>query len=156
MELKSQSGIAMINLIIYISSFLIITIIIAGITTFFYNNTALLDKEVYSSAEYNKLNMYFVNESEQEHNSIVKFEQDETSNIIYIEFVNNDIFTLDKKNNLLYYNKICLCEDVQDIQFFKDYDKGKEILQVKVKFSNKTYSNKYTMKEEIKYNKKKK
>ena len=54
MKIKSQSGVTMISLIIYISSFLVIAGLIAGITSFFYNNTSLMDEEVYSAAEYNK------------------------------------------------------------------------------------------------------
>ena len=55
----------MLSLVIYIASFLVVAGVIAGITIFFYNNTKLLDTEVYSAAEYNKLNMYLVKESEE-------------------------------------------------------------------------------------------
>ncbi len=65
MKLKFQKGVTMLSLVIYIASFLVVAGVVAGITIFFYNNTSLLDTEVYSAAEYNKLNMYLVKESEQ-------------------------------------------------------------------------------------------
>jgi Tfp pilus assembly major pilin PilA len=65
MYLKSQKGITLMSLVIYIASFLIVAGIISGITIFFYKNTTLMDTEVYSAAEYNKLNMYLVKESEE-------------------------------------------------------------------------------------------
>jgi hypothetical protein len=148
MNLESQKGITMMSLIIYIASFLVIAGIIGGITAFFYSNTALMDAEVYSAAEYNKLNMYLVKESEEVGNrfSFPKQEQDSSAtDMVYFEFSNGDRFTLDKTSKLLYYNSICLCEDVQSIEISRDYTSGKEVLTVKVAFTNKTYTTKYTM-----------
>ncbi len=65
MNVKSQNGITMINLVIYVISFLIVASMISGITIFFYSNTDLINKENYTAAEYNKLNMYMVKESEE-------------------------------------------------------------------------------------------
>ena len=74
MNYKSQKAITMVSLVIYIGCFLVITGIIGAVTVFFYNNTSLLNSEVYSSAEYNKLNMYLVKESEEQGNSFVNFD----------------------------------------------------------------------------------
>ena len=68
--MKSQKGVTMMMLIIYIASFLVISGIIAGITVFFYNNTSLINKETYSATEYDKINMYIVKESEESNNRI--------------------------------------------------------------------------------------
>ena len=42
--MKSQNGVTMFSLIIYVTSFLVITTLVAGITTFFYNNVEVLSK----------------------------------------------------------------------------------------------------------------
>ena len=133
MNYKSQKGITMVSLVIYIACFLIVAGTIGGITIFFYNNTSLLNDEVYSSAEYNKLNMYLVKESEEDGNSFVNFDN------------SGNIYTFDKDNNLLYFNKICLCEDVQDFSVLTDYTTGKELIKVKIDFSNKSYTTNYCM-----------
>ena len=143
MNYKSQKAITMVSLVIYIGCFLVITGIIGAVTVFFYNNTSLLNSEVYSSAEYNKLNMYLVKESEEQGNSFVNF--DNSSNMYTLTFSNGNVYTFDKDNNLLYFNKICLCEDVQEFKVSTDYTTGKEVIKVKIDFTNKSYTTNYTM-----------
>ena len=138
--MNSQKGITMISLIIYISSFLIVTGVVAGITAFFYGNTTLMTQELYSSADYNKLNLYLVKESEQKGNRV----KDSTDNNC-VTFSNGDKFTFDSTNKLLYYNSICICEDVQNFSVKTEYDSGKEVMKVIVGFTNKSYTCKYTM-----------
>jgi hypothetical protein len=145
MKLNSQNGVTMMSLVIYIASFLLVSGIIASITIFFYNNTSLMDDELYSATEYNKLNAYLVSESQIDGNKLVNDNLSALSVLVSFEFSNGHKYTLDKENHLLYYNSICLCEDVQDIAIEKSYDTGKEVLKVKVAFTNKTYTTSYTM-----------
>ena len=49
--MKANKGIAMISLVIYVASFLVITTIVGTISTYFYNNMNLIDSSVWSSAE---------------------------------------------------------------------------------------------------------
>ena len=143
-KFKSKKGITMMSLIIYITSFLVITGVVAGITAFFYGNSNLMTQELYSSADYNKLNLYMVKESEQKGNRVSKINSDE--NITKdVTFSNGDKFTFDSVNHLLYYNSICLCEDVKEFDVKPYSDSGKEVLNVKINFSNVSYSCKYTM-----------
>lgn len=147
LKLYSNKGITMMSLIIYITSFLVVVGVVAGITSFFYGNASLMTQELYSSSDYNKLNLYFVKESEQKDNrvsGITNFSGD-VSNTQYITFSNGDKFTFDSTNHLLYYNSICLCEDVQGFTTNKEYTLGKEVVNVKVNFTNRSYSCKYTM-----------
>lgn len=143
--MHSQKGISMMSLIIYVSSFLVVTGIIAGITAFFYGNSSLMTQELYSAADYNKLNLYFVKESEQKGNRIKEITPKGEESVNSVTFSNGDIFTFDSDNNLLYYNSICLCEDIQNFKVKKDYTSGKEVVEVMVGFTNKSYTCKYTM-----------
>ena len=52
-KIKSQKGVTMISLIIYVASFLTVTIVIGYITTFFYNNVNVMNDTVGMSADYN-------------------------------------------------------------------------------------------------------
>ena len=139
----------MISLIIYITSFLVVAGIVAGITAFFYGNSNLITQELYSSADYNKLNLYFVKESEQKGNRVVKITPLNSSKpaetIKYIEFSNGDIYTYDNEHHTLYYNSICICEDVNDFRAVTEYSSGKEVVNTKITFSNSSYSCNYTM-----------
>jgi hypothetical protein len=87
-----------------------------------------------------------VKESEDEGNRLSDNQLDNESNMVYFEFSNGDRFTLDKSSNLLYFNSTCLCEDVKNLQVSTEYNSGKEVIKVKVEFTNKTYTTKYTMK----------
>jgi len=149
--MRSNKGITMMSLIIYITSFLLVTGIVAGVTAFFYGNSSLMTAELYSAADYNKLNLYLVKESEQENNRVKDIARVEAagasdSNAYYLEFTNGDRFTYDEDNKLLYFNYICLCEDVQNFKVNDpEYDTGKEVISVMVEFTNKSYTSKYTM-----------
>lgn len=147
--MRSQKGVTMMSLIIYITSFLVITGLVAGITSFFYSNSTLMTEELYSAADYNKLNLYLVKESEQQGNRVknIEFANDEedSKDAYSLSFTNGDKFTFDPFNNLLYYNNICICEDVQKFKVDTEYTYGKEVMNVMIGFTNKSYSCKYTM-----------
>lgn len=150
--MRSQKGITMMGLVIYITSFLVVTGIVAGITAFFYGNSNLMTQELYSAADYNKLNLYLVRESEQVGNRVSEIsllgetpKEGEDKDAYYVIFSNGDRFTYDYDNHLLYYNSICLCEDVQKFKVNTSYDTGKEVVSVMVGFTNKSYTCKYTM-----------
>ena len=135
--MRSQKGVTMIGLIVYVASFLLIASVIGGVTSFFYGNSKLMSQEIYSSADFNKLNLYFIRESEIKGNRFKSA----------VEFSNGDIFTCDLDNKNLYYNNICICQDVQsfEVKEPKDPSYGKQVLSVKVNFTNRSYTTKYTM-----------
>ncbi len=144
-KLYSKKGITMIGLIIYIASFLVVTGIVAGITVFFYSNSTLITQSLFSSADYNKLNLYFVKESEQDGNRVTNITNGSSDITKSLEFSNGDAFTFDDVNNTLYYNSICIGEDVQKFKVSKESTSGKDVLNVMVSYSNASYSCKYTM-----------
>lgn len=147
MNFKSTKGITMINLIIYISCFVIVAAVVGGITVFFYSNTDVLDSEISAASEYNKLNMYLVKESQYSDNKFVEYNS-EDGNMSYLTFSNGNMYTFDKENRLLYYNEMCLCESVSDFDVTPDYSSGKQVVNVLVKFDNDniSYKTSYTMK----------
>ena len=125
--MKSQKGVSLMSLLIYVVAFLMVSGIIAAITTFFYSNYEFLDDKVSVSSEYNKLNLCFVQESEKLGNYIYKKgsyckETDTTICPIhrdgfYAEGETTDI------NNLHYESKLALLEDLDSRckHFFKTY-----------------------------------
>ena len=145
--MRSQKGVTMIGLIVYVASFLLIASVIGGVTSFFYGNSKLMSQEIYSSADFNKLNLYFIRESEIEGNRFKSISENPDDKIYSVEFSNGDIFTCDLDNKNLYYNNICICQDVQsfEVKELKDPSYGKQVLSVKVNFTNRSYTTKYTM-----------
>lgn len=146
MNFKSVKGITMINLVIYIICFVVISTLVGNITVFFYNNTELLDDEISAASEYNKLNLYLVKESEYTNNKFKDFYTQNGNS--YLLFSNGNVYTFNKGNGLLYHNSMCLCEFVSDFNVTTDYTSGKEVVNVLVKFDNDniSYKTSYTMK----------
>lgn len=171
--MKSQKGITMTSLIIYIASFLVITGIIGAITTYFYNNIEIMDKNSGSAAEYNKLNVYMLKQIKTEgvtvekYGNEVKKDSSRTENEIEIDIAVNGIdidgvapkddisfitFKLPNGNknsfikvdDKIYFNKILLCENVKDFKIKVTKD-IKTIIEILVQISDKQYSTKYVL-----------
>ncbi len=68
--MNSQKGITLMSLMIYVVAFLTVTGIIGAVTTFFYSNYSMLDEKSSVSAEYNKLNLIFAEESAKKNNTV--------------------------------------------------------------------------------------
>ena len=58
--MKSNKGVAMMTLVIYVASFFTITALVGTISTYFYNNMEYVNTNVGGSSEYNKLNLYIL------------------------------------------------------------------------------------------------
>lgn len=160
--MKSQKGMTMISLILYVSSFLAITATIAAITTFFYNNIEILDTSIGSSSQYNKFNLYFLNECKKANNelyawkasdSLLRLDRLKEPGKIDKKFITfssldgteKNSFIYDDINNDLYYNSIKLCDDVEDFQIKIDETTGKTVLSILIKIAGKVYTTDYVV-----------
>jgi hypothetical protein len=152
---KSQKGITMISLIIYIASFLAVTGVVAIITTFFYNNIKIINTDLGSSAYYNKLNLYMVNEAKKPGNQILKYESTSnriagsavSSDINYITFQdgNGEKNTFLKDGNILYYNKIVLCKNVSEFDITIDESNGNKLISIYINIDGTAYKTSYKL-----------
>ena len=100
--------------------------LIAVITSFFYNNVINIDREAIELAELNKLNLYMIEETEKEGNSIETISSDGKK----IVFKYGNTYTI--QDNGIYQNSIRICKNVNTkvTEFGKTKEKGKEILKV--------------------------
>ena len=160
--MKSQKGITMISLILYVASFLVITTTIAGITTFFYSNIEILDGSVASNSQYNKFNLYFLNECKKQENKVLAWKESDTNKSMtkltnagtivdkFITFKdslgNKNSFIYVSGTNDLYYNSIKLCDEVDDFQIKVDETTGKTILKIFIKIDGTAFSTEYVVK----------
>ena len=80
--MKSQKGITLMSLIVYVMAFLIVIGIVGSITTFFYTNYSFLDKKSSVAAEYSKLNLTFSEENKASGNYIYDLQSGVTSGIL--------------------------------------------------------------------------
>ena len=124
-KIKSQKGITMVSLVIYVASFLTVTLLIGYITTFFYNNVDVLNSTAGGAADYNMLCTYIKNECKTAGNCT------ELSN----HFV--------RKNSIVYYkgngHVIAVANNVTDFKI-EEGDKATKAKLV-VTINNVTYGN---------------
>ncbi len=139
----------MLSLVIYVASFLAVTSLVGVITTFFYNNLKVINTDMGSSAYYNKLNLYMVHETKKSGNRIYKYDTDNPQKSSYITFVDNtgNKNTFVKLGNIIYFNKIALCKNVDDFYIKIDNSNVKKTVNVYVEIDGTAYSTKYVVNE---------
>lgn len=144
--MKSNRGVTLTSLIIYIIAFTIIVGIMSVVSTNMYSNI----KEVSTASdlsEYTKFNSYFTEQVNTKDLQILDcntIKDGETVQESYISFSNNNKYTY--KNNAIYFNKIKICRNVQSCEFQKTEENGKVKITVKMMLNGENFENIYTMK----------
>lgn len=95
--MKSDKGVTLIALVIYIAVFTIVISTMALLSSYFYNNMHLIKDDASYVVEYNKFNMFFIqdvkhNSTATIENNVIKFED----GTIY-EYKSNSIYRNDKE-----------------------------------------------------------
>ena len=160
-NIKSNKGVTITGLVIYVISFFMICAVIGVITTFFNNNTKVLSSEATASAEYDILNAYLAKEAKTEgntvrdvNNSTVERTENGTSVNYAIEkmkFSNGNEYIFEKKVDAEYgqiylYNTVTkkyfvVANYIQSATFFQITDGFK----VEIKILEKTYTQTYNL-----------
>ena len=143
--MKSQKGITMVSLIIYVMSFLAICGVVAVITTFFHNNTQVFSNEATASSEYDMLNAYLVKEIKQEENLATA----ESVNKLVFENGNEYIFTNigeEEYKEIIFRNEekgkyFILCNYVKNFAVKVEENK----IEIAITILDKTYNQTYTI-----------
>lgn len=135
----------MVSLVIYIISFVIIIGIVGMITTVFNYNIKDINMTSGASSEYNKFNLYMLDQTQGGY-SIAKC-SNETDTHGYVMFSNgksSNTFVL--LENMLYFNKIKLCENVKEFKVKKEIaENGNDILKTYININDTVYSTDYVI-----------
>lgn len=129
--MKSQKGITMVSLIIYIIVMIIVIYVMSSIISNFYKNTDAVRGNVEEVVKFNKFNNYFLKEVKTKNNEV------DSLNSSYILFSSGNSFSI--SNNVIYYNNIEICDEVEEmnITFGKNGDEvDKSIISVNICFES--------------------
>ncbi len=149
--MKSNKGIAMLSLVIYVASFLVITMLVGTISTYFYNNMDMINSTVGGNAEYNKLNLYLVTLIKKKELSDIKvggYDYDGDGNIeagTILFYTKDGLVVLSRTDNYLFYNQTLLCSDVTNFTPTLVYKNGKKVLVVNVKIAGSAFATEYVI-----------
>ncbi len=144
--MKSESGVTLSSLIIYVIAMSIIIGTIAVITNYFYGNINGLTNRTKASKQYTEFNSYFVNEVNKKGNTVLTnlLNADDEIKIV---FSSGNKFTFVKnagsENGAIYFNKIKICKEVTSCSFSVSGENN--IIEVTMQINGKTFKNEYTI-----------
>lgn len=129
--MKSEKGITLTSLVIYVIGITIIFAVIANLTIYFNKNSRTIEYTTNNSAQITRLNQYLINDTKKENAQITEANE----NIITIQTNGETIkYTYDKNSKGIYRNKVKIANDVQGFKVNKEiiYDKTKLLLNVTI------------------------
>lgn len=142
--MKSEKGVTLSSLIVYVIAMSIIVGTVAAITSYFYGNINGLTSRTEISKQYTEFNSYFVNEVNKNDNSVLtELLNTEEKDIIAFSSGNQFKFA----ENGIYFNKIKICKDVNSCTF--EYDEPTNKITVTMQINGKKLTNEYTMQNDI-------
>lgn len=102
--MKSEKGITLLSLILYIILLMLVVSMLSVLNNLFFTNTKYLTNNSKSISEYNKFNMYFIEDIKKNTSA------DVTENTI--EFEDGTLYTYIKEDMGIYRNKVKICNDI--------------------------------------------
>ena len=129
--MKSEKGITLTSLVIYVIGITIIFAVVANLTIYFNKNSRTIEYTTNNSAQITRLNQYLINDTKKENAQITEANE----NIITIQTNGETIkYTYDKNSKGIYRNKVKIANDVQSLEIKKDiiYDKTKLLLNITI------------------------
>ena len=138
----------MAKLVIYVIVFTIFICLITRIMSYFNSNLQQISTTVESNTNYAILNLYLLKTVKTQNVSIKNYglvDNDDTSSY-YITFINADgtTSTFIKIGNIIYFNKIKICENVEEFKIIIDKSE-KESFSIEVKILDKVYNSQYAL-----------
>lgn len=139
LKMRTQKGITLISLIIYVIAMLFTIAIISVMTSYFYKNIQIPNEEYSSLNEYTKFNSYFSEEVNKENNKvieIVSYSNDDEKNKDkqrYVVFSSNNQYTYIPENKAIYQNNVKIANGIEKCEFNYKIQNGKEVVEIKLK-----------------------
>lgn len=143
--MKSQKGITLISLTIYVIVMAIVVGVVAIISTFFYSNMDNTTQDLDPITEYTKFNSFFSDEVN--HSNIKVLDCGTTENgQNYIVFDNEVQYTFIPENQGIYRNQVKIAKGVNNCTFTRNIKNGKDVVEVVFQAGNRTRETTYTLK----------
>lgn len=135
--MKSEKGITLISLIIYVIGMAIVIALVSTLTSYFYKNIDIDSVSNYTS-EYTKFTSVILDEINKEGNKIIESKSTNKNGkqVNYIIFSSGNQYTFMEENNSIYKNNIKICQNIELCKFSYEYIDLKYKLKVEIKTGN--------------------
>lgn len=141
--MKSEKGVTLVSLIVYVIAMLITVTIVTIVTSYFYQNIDIEPERYTYFSEFTKVETYFAEEINREENRIL--EVNNNSNQKYVAFASGNQYTYISQNNAIYKNNVKIASDISECEFTETVKNGKEAIKVKVKIQDKEKELEYVL-----------
>lgn len=139
--MKSEKGITLISLTVYVIVMTIVIAVVAIITTFFYKNIREVRTDIDPITEYTTFNSYFSDEVNHANLKILECQ----SNLV--AFNNGVQYMYIPENKGIYRNKVKICSNIDQCIFSEDIKNGKSIVKVQFRAGSQNRTIAYTLKD---------
>ena len=140
--MKSQKGITLISLTIYIIVMVIVVTVVALISNYMFKNMNSVSEAIDPLTEYIRFNSFFTDEVNTSGIKILDCQDD------YILFDNNVQYTFVEANEAIYLNKAKIAKNVTNCTFSVSENDGKKQINVQITLDEKkTKNTTYTLKD---------
>lgn len=129
--MKTERGITLTSLLVYIMGVLIVTGILAVIMTSFEGNIKKINDEGKNNVEVDKFNIYFLKEVKKQGNDVDTISDKE------ILFTSGNKYIFKQDDNSIYLNNdIKIAENIEKCKFKDEIVNGKTVITVTIKAKN--------------------
>lgn len=147
--MKSEKGVTVISVTVYIIAMLLAVTVIGMLTGFFYKNIDISSNNSEINKQYTKFNAYFTDEVNIKGNAVseMKIIDEGTENeISLIVFSSGNQYTFIKQNKGIYFGHTKIATNIEECKFEKQENNGKTTITVKIVAENLDRTTTYTLK----------
>ncbi len=142
--MKSQKGITLISITIYVIVMAIVVGIVAILSTFFYSNVNDANEAVDPLTEYTKFNSFFTDEINNREIEVLGCGTTSDGQN-YIAFSNGVQYTYIPENQSVYRNRAKIAKGIKQCEFKLDVENYKNVIKVTFDSGDKIRENTYTL-----------
>lgn len=125
--MKTEKGVTLVSLTIYIIVMTIVIGVISMISTYFFKNTKNVLKDIEPIAEQTRFSSFFTEEVNRSNSKILACDEH------YVVFDNEVQYTFVPENKGIYRNQVKICRGVENCKFERTIKNGKDVIAVTIK-----------------------
>lgn len=145
--MKSEKGITLISVILYVIVMLLVVTIASILTGYFYNNIDINNTEQNANVEFTKFNSFFTEEINIRGNTILESDTEGTSTgQKYIVFSTGNQYTYIKNNKSIYKNNSKIASDIEEFNLKINNSDSKTTIKIELTSGNITKTTTYALK----------
>ena len=141
--MKTEKGITLISILIYVIAMVIIIAVIATLTGYFYTNIDINTESQDIQKQYTKFNSFFTEDINKSGNVII--DSNTESENPYIIFSNKNQYTFIKQNKAIYFNQVKIATNIEKCTFDTQIKNGRNIIIVTIEAKDFQKTTEYTI-----------